>query len=79
MGGRISGRDVVSVLRQHGFEFVSRSGSHVTMRYRADDGEVRTVTIPMHDEIATGTLQNVADQCGANDFHAWTEWIRAHR
>lgn len=27
------------------------------------------------DEIPIGTLQSIADQCGADDFHAWCEWI----
>jgi len=30
-------------------------------------------------EIPTGTLQSIADQCGANDFHAWCAWIGEHR
>ena len=40
-------------------------------------GEVRIVTVPMHseDKIPTGTLHSIADQCGADDFHAWCEWI----
>lgn len=33
----------------------------------------------MHDEIAIGTLHTIAEQCGAKDFHAWTDWIREHR
>ena len=42
-----------------------------------DTGEVRIVTVPMHseDKIPTGTLHSIADQCGADDFHAWCEWI----
>jgi len=29
----------------------------------------------MHDEIATGTLRDIADQCGALDFDAFCAWI----
>ena len=74
-----SGRDIVKVLRQHDFAFVSRSGSHVQMRDVTDGGEVRNVTIPMHDEIDGGTLRSIADQCGAEDFEVWCAWIDEHR
>jgi len=40
-----------------------------------DTGERRTVTVPLHDRISVGTLQSIAEQCGANDFQAWCEWI----
>ena len=74
-----SGRDVVKVLRRHDYQFVTRTGSHVQMRYVTDDDEVRNVTIPMHDRISTGTLRDIADQCGAKDFDDWCRWIDNHR
>jgi predicted RNA binding protein YcfA (HicA-like mRNA interferase family) len=74
-----SGRDVVKVLRRHDYEFVTRTGSHVQMRYVADDGEVRNVTVPMHNRISNETLREIADQCGANDFDEWCRWIDDHR
>ena len=52
------------------------------MRYESPDtDEVRVVTVPMasEDEIPTGTLHSIADQCGTDDFHAWCEWIDEHR
>ncbi|WP_268105527.1 type II toxin-antitoxin system HicA family toxin [Natronomonas gomsonensis] len=48
------------------------------LRYESPDtDEVRIVTVPMKsaDDIPTGTLQSIAQQCGANDFHAWCRWI----
>jgi len=27
------------------------------------------------DDIPVGTLQSIAEQCGADDFHAWCQWI----
>jgi predicted RNA binding protein YcfA (HicA-like mRNA interferase family) len=63
-----SGREIIKVLRKHDYQFVTRTGSHVQMRYLAENGEVRNVTVPMHDRIKTNTLRNIADQCGANDF-----------
>lgn len=29
----------------------------------------------MHDRIKTGTLQRIAEQCGAADCHKWCHWI----
>lgn len=74
-----SGREVVGVLTRFGFEPVSRAGSHVRLRYvHTDTGTVRHVDVPMHDEIAIGTLRSIADQCGAEDFEAWCHWIDDH-
>lgn len=70
-----AGRDVVKMLRRHDYKFVTRTGSHVQMRYVADDGEVRNVTVPMHDRIRTETLREIAEQCGAKDFDEWCRWI----
>jgi len=74
-----SGRDVVKVLRKHDYQFVTRTGSHVQMRYVTDDDEVRNVTVPMHDRISTGTLRDIADQCGAKDLDDWCRWSDNHR
>ena len=74
-----SGRDIIKVLRKHDYEFVTRTGSHVQMRDVTETGDVRNVTIPMHDRISTGTLRNIADQCGARDFEKWCRWIDEHR
>ncbi|AZH26546.1 type II toxin-antitoxin system HicA family toxin [Haloplanus aerogenes] len=75
-----SGREIISVLRSFGYTPVSRAGSHVRLRYENEDtGEVRNVDVPMHDEVKIGTLRSIADQCGADDFHAWCEWIDEHR
>jgi hypothetical protein len=33
------------------------------------------VSVPMHDSIDIGTLRNIADQSGTEDFESWCEWI----
>lgn len=67
-----SGREVAKVLTRWGFEPVGGQGSHRTFRYENEDtGEVRTVTVPLHGELKTGTLREIADQAGANDFDAF--------
>jgi predicted RNA binding protein YcfA (HicA-like mRNA interferase family) len=74
-----SGREIAKVLRSFGYVPVSRSGSHVRLRYEhPKTGVVRNVDVPQHDEVAIGTLHSIADQCGADDFEAWCEWIDEH-
>jgi predicted RNA binding protein YcfA (HicA-like mRNA interferase family) len=77
-----SGQEIASVLTSHGYHPVDRTGSHLKLRYEhPDTGEVRVVTVPMKsaDPIPTGTLQSIADQYGAKDFHAWCRWIDENR
>lgn len=73
----ISGRDVLSVLTDHNFVIASRSGSHVTLKWRSPhDDEVRRVTVPdTKDSLPRGTLSSIADDCGAEEFEKWCEWI----
>jgi hypothetical protein len=33
------------------------------------------VTVPLHDELRTGTLRDITESAGANDFDAFCEWI----
>ena len=65
----ISGAQALRVFGQLGFTPVRRRGSHVVLR-RDDKGCV----IPMHRELAQGTLRSALKQAGidADDFvHAW--------
>lgn len=73
-----SGQEIATVLRNHGYRPVGRTGSHLRLRWESPDSdEVRVVTVPMksEDRIPTGTLHSIADQCGAEDFRAWCRWI----
>jgi predicted RNA binding protein YcfA (HicA-like mRNA interferase family) len=71
-----SSREIIKGLSKHGFVPVGGKGSHTTLRYEnPDTGEVRTVTVPKADPVPTGTLNDIADQAGANDFHDFCKWI----
>jgi len=59
---RMSGRDVVSVLRAFGFEVVSQRGSHIKLRRTGQGGERETLVIPDHAELDTGTLRAIIRQ-----------------
>jgi len=65
-----SGKEVIKILcREFGFYFVSQKGSHVKLRKRADGQEITTI-VPLHKELAMGTLKGVLDlaQVDEEDF-----------
>lgn len=71
-----AGEEIASVLASHGFVPVDRTGSHLKLRWESStDDEVRVVTVPLVDDIPTGTLRAIAEQSGAKDFDAWCAWI----
>ena len=55
----LSGNELVRILRKAGFEEVRQKGSHVSLR----KGAHKTV-VPLHDELAKGTLLGILKQCG---------------
>ncbi len=54
----VSGKDVIRVLQKFGYEVARQKGSHVRLRHVSDPQKV-PVTVPMHDEIAFGTLKRI--------------------
>ena len=73
------GADLVSVLQGFGYRKDRQRGSHVILKYgHPETGEVRTITVPLHDRTRTGTLQAIAERRRA-DFHEWCRWIDEHR
>jgi len=56
----VSGHDAVRALQTGGFEQISQRGSHVKLR----NAEGRTVIVPMHRELAPGTLRSILRQAG---------------
>jgi predicted RNA binding protein YcfA (HicA-like mRNA interferase family) len=50
---------VIRVLEGNGFRFVKQRGSH--RKYKKDG---RTVIVPMHYEVAKGTLLSILEQAG---------------
>lgn len=81
MGSRdFSGREIVAVLQRFGYRHDRARGDHAVLKYtHPETGEKRTVTVPLHDRVRLGTLQSIAEQCGADDFRAWCAWIDEHR
>lgn len=56
---RISGEQAIAVLKGFGFVPVRQKGSHIVLRY-LDRGCV----VPMHKELAVGTLRSILRQAG---------------
>ena len=58
---RLSGKEVVKVLKKAGFLEARQRGSHVVMIKEGSFGKIPTV-VPMHKEIDTGTLLEIIRQ-----------------
>jgi predicted RNA binding protein YcfA (HicA-like mRNA interferase family) len=43
------------------------------------DTDDRTVSVPQHDSIRTGTLRNIMEQAGGEDFEEFCAWIDRNR
>ena len=56
----VSGQETVAALEKIGFTQVGQKGSHVKLR---DQGG-RTVIVPIHRELARGTLSAIIRQSG---------------
>ena len=59
----LSGREVCSILEDHGFAEVRRRGSHIVMQRRHATG-TDTVPVPDHRELRVGTLLSIVRQSG---------------
>ena len=59
----ISGERVLKALKRAGFVQLRQKGSHVSLEKRIGDKIWKTV-VPMHSEVAKGTLSDILKQCG---------------
>lgn len=55
----LSGEELIKALEKTGFKKVRQKGSHVSLK----KGEYKTI-VPMHDELARGTLLGILKQSG---------------
>ncbi|MFC2158428.1 type II toxin-antitoxin system HicA family toxin [Acidobacteriota bacterium] len=55
----LSGKELIKLLNKGGFHIVRQKGSHVSLA----KGQFKTI-IPLHDELARGTLLGILKQCG---------------
>lgn len=58
---RLSGRDVVRVFGKFGWQFARQSASHMIL---TKPGEMATLSVPDHKEVAKGTLRSLIRAAG---------------
>lgn len=65
----LSGRDVVRIFESLGWQVARQNGSHIVM---VKEGQMTTLSIPDHREIAKGTLRSIIRTAGLtmNEFVA---------
>jgi predicted RNA binding protein YcfA (HicA-like mRNA interferase family) len=59
----ISGQQLIRALGQFGYETVRQKGSHIRLRHPSDARRL-PVTVPLHKEIAFGTLRRILRDAG---------------
>jgi predicted RNA binding protein YcfA (HicA-like mRNA interferase family) len=59
----VSGEDMIRVLKRFGYEAIRQKGSHVRLRNESDAQRL-PVTVPLHKELAKGTLKNILSDSG---------------
>jgi predicted RNA binding protein YcfA (HicA-like mRNA interferase family) len=59
----VSGAELIKALQKAGFIILRQKGSHVSMEKVDSAGVWRTI-VPMHREIARGTLRDILKQIG---------------
>lgn len=59
---RLSAREILRVLSQFGFVVASIRGSHAKLKRIIEDGPPQVLTVPLHRELAPGTIQAIYRQ-----------------
>lgn len=59
----VSGDDLIRALGKYGYSVVRQKGSHVRLRHPSDPQRL-PVTVPLHPEIAFGTLRRILRDAG---------------
>ncbi|SDY53560.1 Predicted RNA binding protein YcfA, dsRBD-like fold, HicA-like mRNA interferase family [Proteiniborus ethanoligenes] len=56
----LSPNEIIKALEKIGFQKISQKGSHA--KYKKFGNPSRVIIIPMHDEVAKGTLKSILEQ-----------------
>ncbi len=59
---QLSARDVLKALGSFGFRVISTRGSHAKLRRVLSSGERQTLAVPLHKNLAPGTLHAIFRQ-----------------
>lgn len=67
----LSGKQAIKILcRAFGFYFVSQKGSHVKLA-KQHEGRTVTTVVPLHQELARGTLKGVLELGEVDEEEFW--------
>ncbi len=66
----VSGSKVVNALRKKGFLVVHQRGSHVKLK-KIEGDKVYIAIVPMHRELAKGTLKSILRQANLTLEELW--------
>ena len=73
MAKTVSGRLVIKILcREFGFFLISQKGSHVKLRRLVQARHITTI-VPLHKELAHGTLRGVLNLAEINEADFWSK------
>ncbi len=59
----VSGKEAIRVLKKLGYEVIRQKGSHVRL-YPPANSNRKPTTVPLHDELAKGTLREILSDAG---------------
>ena len=59
---QVSGREVLRALNSFGFQTATIRGSHAKLRRLLPSGERQILTVPLHKDLASGTLRAIFRQ-----------------
>lgn len=59
----VSGKELITALKKAGLIIVRQRGSHISLQKITPEKTYKTV-VPMHDEVAKGTLLDILRQTG---------------
>ncbi len=63
---RVSGKEIIKALSRMGFEHIRTRGSHAILNKQDEQRGKITVPVPLHKELAKGTLKSIMRQTGLN-------------
>jgi predicted RNA binding protein YcfA (HicA-like mRNA interferase family) len=61
---RVSGKEIIKVLSKIGFKHIRTKGSHAILNKQDKQRGKITVPVPLHKELAKGTLKSIMRQSG---------------
>lgn len=63
---QISGRDLIKILRRHGFVVVRQKGSHIRLEKNSEETTLK-LTVPDHPVLKKGTLHQIIKAAGLKE------------